>query len=161
MLEFGLKLVRRCSVVYDIYDICGADKRRRLAEEPSSAEHALQFSKAAELMSAKTIRVETPESFTVSAGYSQALNGYECGGQTAMGQYLANAAVVEALNVKANTPGLTYTKTVTDLLPLYKDLFNRHPNKILIYSGDTDACVPYVGTEQWTRGLNFTVVKDW
>ena len=78
-----------------------------------------------------------------------------------MGQYLANAAVVEALNVKANTPGLTYTKTVTDLLPLYKDLFNRHPNKILIYSGDTDACVPYVGTEQWTRGLNFTVVKDW
>ena len=32
---------------------------------------------------------------------------------------------------------------------------------MLIYSGDTDACVPYVGTENWTRNLNFTLVNDW
>ena len=54
---------------------------------------------------------------------------------------------------------MTYKKTATNLLPLYSELINKY--QILIYSGDTDACVPYVGTEAWTRGLNFTVVNDW
>ena len=32
---------------------------------------------------------------------------------------------------------------------------------MLIYSGDADACVPYWGTEEWTRELGFAVRKDW
>ena len=48
-----------------------------------------------------------------------------------MDAWLAEPSVIEALHVKANTPGMTYKKTATDLLPLYADLINKH--QILIY----------------------------
>ena len=146
--------------VYNIYDTCGNDQRRRLADgEQESARKPLTAVNAE--MSAQTITVETAESVSVSAGYAAALPDYECGGETAMDAYLADPAVVAALHVKAGTVGMQYTKTATDLLPLYKDLVNRHPDNILIYSGDTDGCVPFVGTEEWTRNLGFNVTKDW
>jgi carboxypeptidase C (cathepsin A) len=55
--------------------------------------------------------------------------------------------------------GMQYDKTATDLRPLYSQLIDQY--QMLIYSGDTDGCVPYVGTETWTRGLNYTVTDDW
>lgn len=72
----------------------------------------------------------------ISAGYSEALNDYECGAETAMDSYLSNPAVIEALHVKADTPGLSYKKTATDLRPLYAELIDKY--QMLIYSGDTD-----------------------
>jgi carboxypeptidase C (cathepsin A) len=138
--------------VYNIYDECGRDQRRKL-ESVSSATDLLNK------LSSKTITVETAQSFKVSAGYSQALNDYECGAETAMDAYLADSRVIEALHVKADTPGMTYKKTASNLLPLYSELIDRY--QILIYSGDTDGCVPYVGTEQWTRGLGYNVTADW
>mmetsp|Transcript_32037 Transcript_32037/g.54030 ORF Transcript_32037/g.54030 Transcript_32037/m.54030 type:complete len:208 (+) Transcript_32037:1108-1731(+) len=141
-------------LVYNIYDECGADDRRRRA---SAAQGGLQ--RVREALSAARVTVSTEASFSVSAGYSQALNDYECGAESAMSAWLSEASVVEALHVKADTPGMQYQKTATDLLPLYAELINKH--QMLIYSGDTDGCVPYVGTEAWTRGLNFTVTNDW
>lgn len=35
------------------------------------------------------------------------------------------------------------------------------PYVLCSYSGDTDGCVPYVGTEKWTRGMNSSLVTDW
>ena len=32
---------------------------------------------------------------------------------------------------------------------------------MLIYSGDVDACVPYYGTETWTRELGFELKQGW
>jgi hypothetical protein len=90
---------------------------------------------------------------------SKALNDYECGAESAMDEWLAEPSVVEALHVKAGTVGMTYQKTATDLLPLYRQLIEKY--QMLIYSGDTDGCVPYVGTEAWTRGMNYSVVEDW
>lgn len=145
--------------VYNIYDTCGNDQRRRLSEGEAPVRKPLSAVNAE--MSAPTVTVETEQSFTVSAGYSAALHDYECGAETAMDAYLADPSVVAALHVQAGTVGMQYTKTATDLLPLYKSLVERHPDNILIYSGDTDGCVPYVGTEEWTRNLGFNVTKDW
>ena len=39
-----------------------------------------------------------------------------------------------------------YIKTAGNLLPLYAELIAKY--RILIYSGDVDACVPYYGTEE-------------
>jgi hypothetical protein len=142
--------------VYNIYDECGHDDRRRLESKKTESGG---FSAVRKALSAKSVIVETAQSFKVSAGYSQALNDYECGAESAMDVWLADPSVVAALHVTAGTPGMKYDKTATDLLPLYSELINKH--QILIYSGDTDGCVPYVGTEQWTRGLNFTVTEDW
>lgn len=138
--------------VYNIYDECGHDDRRRATAK-------LDMSALRATLSEKTVTVDTADSFKVSAGYTQALNDYTCGAETAMDAWLAEPSVVEALHVTAGTAGMKYDKTATDLLPLYSELINKH--QILIYSGDTDGCVPYVGTEAWTRGLNFTVTNDW
>lgn len=138
--------------VYNIYDVCGQDERRRLAERKT-------LSEVRKIMSESMVSVDTKQSFTRNAGYGQALNDYTCGAETAMDAWLSNDAVVAALHVKSGTQGMTYKKTATDLLPLYSSLIQKH--QILIYSGDTDGCVPYVGTEKWTRGLNFTVTDDW
>jgi len=143
--------------VYNIYDECGSDERRRkLADR---AHERMPFSAVRKMMSADTVEVSTAQSFSINAGYQQALNDYTCGAETAMDEWLSEPSVIKALHVKADTVGMTYKKTATDLRPLYSKLINKH--QILIYSGDTDACVPYVGTENWTRGLNFTVVKEW
>ena len=95
----------------------------------------------------------------MSAGYSQALNDYECGAETAQDAWLSEPSVMEALHVKADTVGMKYTKTATDIRPLYAELIDTY--QMLIYSGDSDACVPYVGTQAWTRGLNYNVTDDW
>eukprot|EP01034_Spumella_vulgaris_P031226 gene31226-38586_t len=140
--------------VYNIYDECGADERRRLTSAPRPTLGAIH-----NIMSQSTVTVESADSFSVSAGYSQALNDYTCGAETAMDAWLADPSVVAALHVKAGTPGMTYQKTATDLRPLYTSLINKH--QILIYAGDTDGCVPHNGIETWTRGLNFTKTDDW
>lgn len=140
--------------VYNIYDVCGNDQRRRLAEGESRT-----FADVRSELAQSTVSVSTEDSFSLAAGYKQALGDYLCGAESAMDVYLAHPDVIEALHVKANTAGMTYKKTATDLRPLYSELINKH--QILIYSGDTDGCVPHVGTEAWTRGLNFTLVNDW
>lgn len=110
----------------------------------------------------KQISVSRLASFTLEAGYD-ALNDYACGSLTAMQQWLDQPTVWKALHVKgpnkAIDSGMTYERTAQDLQPLYKSLVLKY--KILIYSGDTDACVPFVGTETWTRNLGYPVIKDW
>lgn len=139
--------------IYNIYDECGRDQRR--LEEGSGMGLMEAFRK----MGNKTVDVETTDSFKRSAGYSGALNDYTCGAETAMDTWLAEPSVIEALHVKAGTVGMKYDKTATDLRPLYADLMQQY--QMLIYSGDTDGCVPYVGTEAWTRDLGYSVVADW
>jgi len=140
--------------IYNIYDECGKDDRRRLSNTKKPS-----LLSAYKAMSDPSVIVETADSFHVSAGYGQALNDYQCGAETAMDAWLAEPSVMEALHVKAETVGMKYDKTATDLRPLYADLINKY--QMLIYSGDTDGCVPYVGTEYWTRNLNFTLTNDW
>ena len=42
---------------------------------------------------------------------------------------------------------------------LYKTLASKY--RLLIYSGDSDGCVPFVGTEEWTSGLGFAQTEPW
>lgn len=145
-------------IVYNIYDECGQDQRRRkLGKVSSEKRNFIDIMR--DDLSKKQIVVDTKDSFSVSAGYGQALNDYSCGAETAMDIWLADPSVAEALHVTLDTVGMTYTKTATDLLPLYSTLIEKYP--ILIYSGDVDGCVPFVGTEKWTRDLGFPVVDDW
>jgi carboxypeptidase C (cathepsin A) len=46
-----------------------------------------------------------------------------------------------------------------NLLPLYSSLMKKY--RILIYSGDVDACVPTWGTVDWIDSLNLTVTAPW
>jgi hypothetical protein len=133
-----------------------------------------------EILDENTVIVTPKQSFTISAGYSGALNDYQCGyaflfipfsadlsvslsrltrAETAMDAWLAEPSVMAALHVQPGTVGMKYTKTAADVRPLYSQLIDNY--QMLIYSGDTDGCVPFVGSEYWTRNLNYTLVNDW
>ena len=60
--------------------------------------------------------------------------------------------------------GVRYDRgETTDLLPMYPSLVEQL--RILIFSGDADACVPYIGSEIWTSELaeanNWTIAEPW
>jgi len=56
--------------------------------------------------------------------------------------------------------GADYVKTLGDARPAYKGIID-NGYTVLIYSGDVDSCVPYVGTEVWTRELGYKEVTPW
>lgn len=150
--------------VYNVYDECGSDSRRFLLSDVANTDSEVSarptnWLELAAVMRQPKVMVSSTDSFKISAGYTSAINDYTCGGHTAMNAYLAEPSVIEALHVVPNTVGMTYTKTCGDLLPLYSQLISKY--QMLIYAGDTDGCVPYVGTEKWTRSLNYTVINDW
>jgi hypothetical protein len=81
-----------------------------------------------------------------------ALNDYPCGGQKAAGDWLGQADVAAALhvNVSMASKGMKYnwgpSSFSGDLRPLYKTLIPKY--RMMIYSGDTDACIPFWGTDE-------------
>ena len=95
-----------------------------------------------------------------AAGVGGALNDYTCGGQAAMSEWTGNPAVVAALHAKAGMANMKYgPRNRADLRPLYKTLAGKY--RLLIFSGDTDMCVPYIGTEEWTSELGFDQTEAW
>jgi hypothetical protein len=58
-----------------------------------------------------------------------------------------------------------YHSTATDLRPYYKDWASgAHAElglRVLIYSGDADPGVMYLGSEAWTSGLGFAELEAW
>ncbi|XP_052109762.1 serine carboxypeptidase-like 18 isoform X5 [Arachis duranensis] len=55
---------------------------------------------------------------------------------------------------------LSYTYDVTSTVPYHKYLINKD-YKVLIYSGDHDAVIPYLGTMTWIKSLNLSLKRDW
>jgi len=53
------------------------------------------------------------------------------------------------------------TNVNSSMIPYYSKFFSQSKLNILIYSGDVDAVVPFLGTEQWITNLNRAVKEDW
>jgi len=47
------------------------------------------------------------------------------------------------------------------VIPLYQYFVSQTNLKILVYSGDVDAIVPYPGTRQWIAELKRPIVESW
>ncbi|KAK4770504.1 hypothetical protein SAY87_031036 [Trapa incisa] len=56
--------------------------------------------------------------------------------------------------------GLQYTNDIPGSLQYHANL-SRHGCRSLIYSGDHDMIIPFLGTQAWIRSLNYSVVDDW
>lgn len=55
---------------------------------------------------------------------------------------------------------LDYYENWGSLLPNYKnDIIPKI--RVCIFNGDADACVPYNGNEEWTRGIGMSVKEEW
>mmetsp|Transcript_13047 Transcript_13047/g.25294 ORF Transcript_13047/g.25294 Transcript_13047/m.25294 type:complete len:484 (+) Transcript_13047:51-1502(+) len=145
--------------IYNVYDTCANDQTfRTLAEYNSALSTGTVFVKDENVHNA----VPHPQ-LSSSPVLGGGLNDYSCGGQTFSAQWLNQPDVAKALHVKTGTKGMRYEKgpmnVSGDLRPLYKKLIQKY--RMLIYSGDTDGCVPEWGTEEWVRELGFPVKKDW
>jgi len=80
--------------------------------------------------------------------------------------WLSLPSVQSALHVTAANrrrwavcSSLPYVKTRDTVIDLYPGLLQRYT--ALIFSGDTDNCVPYCGTEEWVRNLGYPVKEAW
>ncbi|KAF5203058.1 Serine carboxypeptidase-like [Thalictrum thalictroides] len=59
-----------------------------------------------------------------------------------------------------NQGGLPYQKNVPSTL-IYHQNLSKRGYRSLIYSGDHDLLIPYLGTEAWIKSLNYSINDDW
>ncbi|KAF7851605.1 hypothetical protein BT93_L3488 [Corymbia citriodora subsp. variegata] len=82
--------------------------------------------------------------------------------------WASDRAVQDALHIQEGTiekwvrcnETLSYTYIVTDVIDVHKELIKRGL-RALIYSGDHDMVIPYVGTQLWIDSLNLTISEGW
>ncbi|XP_038977334.1 serine carboxypeptidase-like 18 isoform X1 [Phoenix dactylifera] len=83
--------------------------------------------------------------------------------------YWANSNVTrKALHIKKGTVrewqrcnlDLPYTKDIPNNINYHLSITSKG-YRALVYSGDHDLVVPFLGTQAWTRSLNFSVVDEW
>ncbi|XP_031248001.1 serine carboxypeptidase-like 1 isoform X2 [Pistacia vera] len=83
-------------------------------------------------------------------------------------EWANDKTVQRALGVREGTikdwarcnQSILYTEDVPSSLYYHRNLIKRG-YRVLIYSGDLDMAVPYVGTETWIKSLNLTVESGW
>lgn len=57
------------------------------------------------------------------------------------------------------TDRINYHANTASLLPIYPTLISTY--RTMIFNGDVDGCVPFIGNEQWTSSLGFKVKEGW
>ncbi|GMN26109.1 hypothetical protein TIFTF001_001184 [Ficus carica] len=55
---------------------------------------------------------------------------------------------------------LSFDHNAGSMIPYHKNL-TAHGFRVLIFSGDHDMCVPFTGSQAWTRSLGYKVVDEW
>jgi len=58
------------------------------------------------------------------------------------------------------TDAIDYTRVYATMIPIYQQLLAAG-YRVLVYSGDTDLCVPFTGSEAWTRSLKLPIQANW
>ncbi|RZC47326.1 hypothetical protein C5167_040267 [Papaver somniferum] len=80
--------------------------------------------------------------------------------------WLNNKAVKKAIHAKENlnwelcTDNIEYYHDLGSMIPYHKYLTARG-YRALISSGDHDMCVPFTGSEAWTRSLGYKIIDEW
>ncbi|XP_047334285.1 serine carboxypeptidase-like 20 [Impatiens glandulifera] len=81
--------------------------------------------------------------------------------------WLNNDAVRKAIHVSPESGSwklcgapLEYYGDAGSLIKYHRNL-TQQGYRALIYSGDHDMCVPFTGTEAWTRSLGYKIIDEW
>ena len=111
-----------------------------------------------------------PTSLSLSSPLSQTF--VPCIALAPIRDYLNSAAVMEALHIAVDqvvlpwdacSQVLNYDQINGNMIPVYEDILTNSSMRVLVYSGDVDSCVPYLGTEETVYSFPFaqrTPVKD-
>ncbi|GAB2234622.1 hypothetical protein Droror1_Dr00003879 [Drosera rotundifolia] len=96
-------------------------------------------------------------------------SGVPCTDDTVATAWLNNKAVRKALHAAGGnvvgswelcTDRITFTHDAGSMIPYHKNLTSQG-YRALIFSGDHDMCVPYTGSEAWTRSIAYKIVDEW
>ncbi|GAB2282396.1 carbohydrate-binding module 1 protein [Dionaea muscipula] len=96
-------------------------------------------------------------------------NSVPCTDDTVATAWLNNQAVRTAIHAaQASIAGawmlctdrITFNHDTGSMIPYHKNLTSRG-YRALIYSGDHDMCVPFTGSEAWTRSIGYKVIDEW
>ncbi|WJX77390.1 Serine carboxypeptidase-like 20 [Trifolium repens] len=81
--------------------------------------------------------------------------------------WLNNVEVRKAIHVNQAsdrwelcTDRISYNHNAGSMIPYHNNL-TRMGYRALIFSGDHDMCVPFTGSEAWTRSLGYKIVDEW
>jgi len=79
--------------------------------------------------------------------------GWSCGGMDATSAWITSPQVRTALHLRdaGSGSGFAYRTSGPASVTLWPTLAKRL--RVLIYNGDADACVPYIGNEEWIASL--------
>ena len=97
----------------------------------------------------------------LGAGYD-----WSCGQFSAIPAYFKQPEVRKALHLPEESQGSVfhYDSSGPASVTLYPYLI-QNLDRVLIYNGDADACVPYIGNQEWTTGMHtqgvVTASKAW
>lgn len=58
------------------------------------------------------------------------------------------------------TGRISFDQNAGSMIPYHKNLTSQG-YRALIYSGDHDMCVPFTGSEAWTRSVGYKVIDEW
>ena len=137
--------------VYNIYDNCPSDSlkgKEKLAWHSASGKSSRWLRKYLHnnLHRGADAHRELKE---IGGGYD-----WTCGQFDAIPAYFERSEVREALHLPAEslTSAFNYDLSGPASVTLYPSLL-ASGLRVLIYNGDADACVPYIGNEIWTTGM--------
>ncbi|CAL9003782.1 unnamed protein product [Prunus brigantina] len=95
--------------------------------------------------------------------------GVPCVNDEVATKWLNNPAVREAIHAEPEsvagpwelcTERISYSHDAGSMIPYHQNLTTQG-YRALIYSGDHDMCVPYTGSQAWTRSLGYQIVDEW
>lgn len=130
--------------VYNIYDNC-----------PSTQAFLKKIEKNMNWLT-EYLRSGLSNPHETNANLKNMSGGYDwsCGGPYVAGDYLTRPDVRKALHLDTNEPGtsrFSYDTSGPASITLYPELVKKL--RIMIYNGDADSCVPYIGNEEWIGDL--------
>jgi len=142
---------------YDIYeDTCRLPGQRRAMTQAG----ILRRERAAQLQGAAA---GTLQGTTISPVFDTCADVYAA-------EYLNLPEVQRAIHVRPGTVprskwadcgGVPYAFNYESVVPLYAQWAAERKLRILVYSGDTDFIVNFLGTQNWLDALNLTVLSPW
>ncbi|CAA7026678.1 unnamed protein product [Microthlaspi erraticum] len=56
---------------------------------------------------------------------------------------------------------LAYEKDIKSTVPYHLNISSKGVYRSLVYSGDHDMMVPFIGTQAWIRSLNYSIIDEW
>ncbi|KAF8689256.1 hypothetical protein HU200_042047 [Digitaria exilis] len=154
--DFFVKCIGDICTNHVLEPLCDDDSIRRLKLKPKLNSGAREMLQHQEHIADAEIRLSEISSQCRTAGYMMSTT------------WANNGKVREALGIhKGTVPSwsrcdfdISYAYDIPSTVKYHLDVTTRG-YRSLVYSGDHDLVVPFIGTQAWIKSLNFSIVDEW